>query len=347
MQRNLYPNLYTLLVGPSGSGKTIALEACEEIWRGLDTHYLARTSLTKPSLMDELSLATRHLHFPFEMQFNSLMIASKELGALLPKYDPDFLNALTTIYDCNLYDEKRRSNPDPLIIERPQINLIACTTPNFLVSTMPAGAWEQGFLSRVIIIYSDVVDAVSFDLLDEGLGKNEKLVRTLAQDMKKISERAGRLPFTREAAVTIENWNQGGRQPSIDHPRLMNYSTRRGQHILKLCMVACIDRDGDVIELEDFQKALGWLLEAEAHMVDVFLAMQSGGDAIVINETWHYVVTQLAKTGRGTPLHEVYTFLSSRLPASTIQRAFELMLNSNLLKVRQENGVQIVYPGTR
>src|SRR5438270_12959948 len=109
--------------------------------------------------MDEVGAATRVCHqLPIGLTtFNSLLIASKELGALIPGYDTDFLNALTYLYDNAKYDEKRRGKSEPLVIERPQVNLIGCTTPGFLLDTMPIGAWSQGFLSRVILVYSDII----------------------------------------------------------------------------------------------------------------------------------------------------------------------------------------------
>lgn len=339
---NLFPNLYTILVGPPGSGKTRALEACERIWRGLDTHKLAKVSLTKASLMDELGLAVRVVRHPVEMTFNSLLIACKELGALIPSYDTDFLNALTYLYDCYKYDEKRRHTAEPLIIDHPQVNLIACTTPSYLVNTMPAGAWDQGFLSRIILVYSGDLDPTELDLLDEHEDEHRALREALARDMKAIGERVGRLKFTRPAAQAIETWNKNGRQPAPSHPRLTNYSTRRIVHLLKLCMVSCVDRGAENIDLPDFQNALEWLVEAESFMPDVFTAMQSGGDAVVINEAWHFAIVTHARTGRGVPMHLFYTFLQQRVPAMHVSKIFEVMLNSGMIRVITQDGVQLV-----
>jgi hypothetical protein len=98
-----------------------------------------------------------------------LLIAAGELGVLIPGYDSDFMNALTYIYDVEKYDEQFRNvhKGEALVIEKPQINLLACCTPSFLTELMPAGAWEQGFLSRVIIVYSGHTDIQPLDLLGE------------------------------------------------------------------------------------------------------------------------------------------------------------------------------------
>jgi hypothetical protein len=44
-----------------------------------------------------------------------------------------------------------------------------------------------------------------------------------------------------------------------------------------------------VIEVEDYQRALGWLTEAEAYMPDIFKDMANGGDSAAIDDCWHYV----------------------------------------------------------
>lgn len=336
---NLYPNLYVLLVGPPGAGKTRALAACEETFAECGTHNIAKASLTKASLMDELAEASRvvdTLPKPNDI-YNSMYITSKEFGALLPSYDSDLLNALTYVYDCRKYDEKRRGNKEALVIERPQINLIGCTTPGYLVGTMPLGAWEQGFLARTLIIYQDSADIAPLHLLDETTNKDKDLAEALGRDMKKVAARVGRMAFTRSAAEAIYAWNESRSDPPT-HPRLQHYVTRRTLHLLKLCMVATVDRGSETIDLSDYQRALNWLVEAEGFMPEVFAAMQSGGDAVVINEAWHFIVTYNVKTGGGCPPHMLIIFLQNRLPASSVDRVVKLMKDSKLIEERYEKG---------
>lgn len=347
---DLYPNLYVFLVGPPGSGKTRALDICESVWRSLDTHKIAETSLTKAALVDRLAESSRIIRHPIQVEFNALLIASKELGALIPEYDPDFLNALTYFYDGIKYDEKRRygkNNGEPLTIERPLINLIGCTTPSYLLGTMPPFAWEQGFLSRVIIVYSDIIDIVPLDLADEASGINEPLLRALTADMKTIGERCGRLKFTKPALEYVEHWHITGQNPKPNHPRLLNYSTRRIVHFLKLCMVAAVDRGVENIDLVDCQAAMDWMIEAEAHMPDMFVAMQSGGDAQVINECWHYILTHNARHAEGCPIHVVYEFLRGRTSSYNVQKMYEVMLASAMISVKQVGNVPLAFAKPR
>jgi hypothetical protein len=342
----IYPNLFTFLVGPPGAGKTRPVEVTADLWSALDDHHIAPVSLTKAALMDRLGQSKRVAHTPEgELIFNSLLIASKELGALIPGYDADFLNALTYLYDNIKYDEERRGNKgEPLVIDNPQINLIGCTTPGFLLDTMPPSAWEQGFLSRVLIIYDDISSQRPLNILDEDSNVNEPLRKALKDDIRSIGARVGKMTFTPEANDLIQAWYKN-KELEPAHPRLVNYVTRRPIHLLKLCMIACADRGGpNMIIAEDAEAAINWLTQAEGHMPDIFTAMASGGDAQVMSDCWHYVFTHKARSGQNTPMHLVYEFLGNRLPAHSVQRVYELMLRSRLFTGEIVDGVTLLVP---
>jgi hypothetical protein len=339
---HIFPNLYIFLVGPPGVGKTRQLNLAGDLYNSItgtttENHWVARVSLTKASLMDQLHAALRTGVAGME-SFNSLLILSYELGALIPNYDPDFLNALTYVYDCIKYDEQRRGTKnDPLIIERPQITMIGCTTPSYLVNTMPPGAWDQGFLARVIIIYNSETEVLPLKLNEEHPYDNEVLRNALVEDLKDIASRSGKLQFTEDAGALIAKWNNGNAEGSREatapsHPRLQHYNTRRPIHLLKLCIIAAADTGNDRIDQPEVETALNWLLEAESKMSEVFMAMASGGIASVIHDCWHYAKLNSAATNNMIPTSKIYTFLQGRLPPHELKTAIEIMVKSNMLE---------------
>lgn len=329
----LFPHLYTILVGPPGVGKTVITSQISAMWRELEGLHTGSSSLTHASLADELGEAKRHV-FADKMEllpeFHSLAICSNELAVLLPEYDNNFMNRLTDIYDGFPFSERRRSIKERLVIERPQINFIAATTPGYLTNFLPEAAWDQGFLSRTMLIFSAERPVTSI------FGEthySEELRKDLVKDLTQIFSLQGKILFTPEAAEKIEEWNRQGCPPIPDHPKLLNYNTRRVAHALKLSMIACISAGQSlVITAEHFQTALDWLLEMEHFIPDIFKSMVIGGDRKAIDETWYHAAMIYAKEKAPVKESRLIEFLSERVPSMSVMRILDLMVKGTILK---------------
>jgi hypothetical protein len=101
-------------------------------------------------------------------------------------------------------------------------------------------------------------------------------------------------------------------------------------------MVSAADR-GDVLLLtkEDFNRAMGWLLEAESAMPDIFTAGSTGTDARAIDEIYHYIT--VADKGDGIPEHQIINFARSRVPMHSILRVIEIMTASGQIQSRGQD----------
>lgn len=333
---DLFPNTYTILVAPPGVGKSVLTSRVEKLWHDLPDHHVAPSNLTKAALIDDLNEATRTILRPKEnpptVTFNSLKVLANELGVLLPAYEHEFMSTLTDLYDGTRYAERRRSSKTgPLVIDRPQFNLLAGTTPGHLRDFLPAGAFDQGFLSRCFLIYSGDRQVRSIFSASQG---DQSEFNRLRRELRRIGTLYGQMIFTPEAAQAIDAWHMAGGPPAPDHPKLFNYCTRRTLHLLKLCMIVSASCAPDlIITLEHYNAALAYLLEAEAFMPDIFKSMASSGDAQAMEECWHYCFQLWAK--KKTPVEEfkIYRFLQERVPAHAVEHLVNIMLKAGLLKV--------------
>jgi len=342
MGSDLYPNLYVILVAPPGVGKTEITWRVRELWKSLESHHVGSSSVTKASMMDELAEAVRRWiiknpkpgETPVE-SFNSLLLCVNELGVFLPAYDNEFMNALTDLWDCKDYSEKRRHGPknkEPIDIKKAQLNMIAACTPSYLQGTLPEGAWDQGFISRTILIYSGERQLRS--LFDETSIDMEKLehVKDMLAD---IASLWGEIKFTKDAAELIDNFHLTGGEPQPDHPKLLSYKIRRTVHLLKLCMVASVSRSDDLtITKGDFETASNWLFEAEAYMPEIFKAMAQGGAGKVMEETWYYIFTIYSKENKPVLKHRLIQYLQERVPVHNIQNVIDMMEQGKMIEKR-------------
>ena len=353
MGSDLYPNLYTFLVGPPGVGKGVAIAAGERIIREVPDLRIGPTDMTSASLIDALHEATRSivlLHNPEPyVQFNSLTVISRELGVLIPAWEGALMNNLTDIYDGFTIEQRRRGRDLLIKIVNPQLNLLGACTPSYLNETMPTGAWDQGFISRSILIYSG--DRVTRDpFTEEDRSAFQADLRTdLLHDLKTIASEYGRLAFAADAANAIKAWVAGECRPEPDHPRLQSYNARRLSHLLKLCMVAALSKHSAmVITLDDYAEAFNWLMEAEVHMPDIFKAMVTGGDSVAMEEAWNYVWTVYAKEHKPVAEHRVIHFLRERVPAHSVMRVLDVMVKSRMFQIEiTDNKFQGYKPTTR
>jgi len=327
-----YPNIYTFFVGPPGAGKTLATKISREFLRELKEFHLAPSSVTKASLIDALDAAKRYVIQPGQPQiaYNSLTVISDELGVFLEAYENNFMAALTNIWDNEIYTETRRSTKLNLKIEDPQLSIIAATTPSYLNNLLPEGAWDQGFLSRVMLVYSgagEPNDIFAVNAFDEALKKD------LLHDLNSIYKLYGAFTVDPEAASLIGAWHKQGGPPVPSHPKLQHYNTRRTQHLLKLCMVASVASTNDLhITSDHFAEALDWLVELEHSITDIFKSMKSGGDTSVIEETYHFVYTAFIAKKQLVSGHRVSAFVSERTPAHNVARVIEVMCSAGLLE---------------
>lgn len=336
--RTLYSNMYLLLVGGPGIGKTESIREVRALWKTQPHLFVAPSSVSRASLVDALCKAKRSLLRPADLanpftEFNSLQIASTEFGAFLSAYDSEFISVMNDLYDCVEFNEEKRGfkKDEPRQLPAPQLNMIAGTTPDWLGSALPETAWAGGFTSRILLIYSG--EKVKVDPWS-ALERSEKLQAELEHDLTEIHSLAGRILWEPAVLDAFKTWYMADCPPQPQHPKLDHYIPRRHIHLLKLCMVMSVARSNEmVITIEDYQRALDFLLEAEFFMPDTFKAMRYNSDSNVIDETFAFVWAAYAKSQKPVYEHQILHFMSQRMPGHSVDKVLKLMIDSNMLEV--------------
>jgi hypothetical protein len=326
----LYPNLYVFIVGHPGVGKNRIIRVAKRYMGEIHEFHFAPTSLTGASLVDTLAASKRFIaRLPDPpLEYFNTTITAEELTAFMHKYDDEMVGLLSAFYDPDPYAQSRRGRDIKIKIDRPQVNLISGTTPSNLIGLMPESAWDQGFTSRVILVHSDerIVG-------DDFAGTSREMDTSLVNDIKMIGALSGEFKVTEDYRNAVNNWRALGEPPVVNHPKLLHYKTRRRVHLYKLSMVSAADRS-DVLLLtkEDFNRAMGWLLEAECFMPDIFTAGSTGTDARAIDEIAHFI--SVSDKGEGVPENRIVNFARARVPMHSILRVIDIMVASGQISSR-------------
>lgn len=329
----LYPNLYVFIVGHPGVGKNRIVRVMKRFLNEIPEFHFAPTSLTGAALVDTLAASKRFIpRLPDPpLEYYNTTITAEELTAFMHKYDDEMVGLLSAFYDPDPYAQSRRGKDIKIKIDRPQVNLISGTTPSNLVALMPETAWDQGFTSRVILIHSDerIVG-------DDFAGTARDMDKDLIYDIKMIGALSGEFKVTTDYRDAVNNWRALGEPPVINHPKLLHYKTRRRVHLYKLSMVSAADR-GDVLLLtkDDFNRAMGWLLEAESFMPDIFTAGSTGTDARALDEILHFITA--SDRGDGVPETQIVNFARQRIPLTSLWRVIETMVGSGMIMNRGQD----------
>lgn len=338
-----YPHLYVVLCGPSASGKGVAIDPAKKLLLNLSQQFVAPSSLTGAALADELDEATTTFLDPQNrpVQYNALTVVAQEFGVFLPAYDYPMLNILTDVYDCKGYSERRRGSNKKIAIPNAHLNILGGTTPDYLNNVLPENAWNEGFMSRVILVYSGAVAPTA--ITEEAPEENDSLVEGLKADLETVCSRYGWIRFEPAALTEINRWYTGGQQPRPSHPKLLSYCGRRMMHLFKLSLIHCMSRNGTAISVDDFALSLDLLLETENIMPDAFKAMRTGGDQQAIKEAFHYIMQMFGQKQKPVPHHKLISFLSERVPAHSVDRIAQNMVAARLLKQTAVVGHGVCY----
>lgn len=257
-----------------------------------------------------------------------MFICADELGAFMNKYDNEMVDGLSAFYDADPYQQVRRTSDIHIKIKSPQINLLCGSTPQNLTEFMPEKAWGQGFTSRLIMVFSDE-RIIGDDFADE----EEVFSPDLAYDLAIINGLSGQFEVTEAYRAAVNNWRSLGEPPIPNHPKLIHYVTRRRAHLYKLSMVAAIDKSNSLLlTKDDFNTAMGWLLEAEENMIEIFKAGATNADAQAMDEILHYI--KINDRGQGISETKITRFASDRIPLHSILRVIDIMERSGQIVLR-------------
>lgn len=268
------PTLFVIFIAPPGKArKSTTATYSEDLLSEIPVIERVATAITKEQLLKKLS----------EVDDASLSIFSSEFAIFIQKSGYDMYDVLTHLFDANRDVSVETIGRGLDFAEKPCVNLLACTTPDWLANNMPETVIGGGFASRVIFVFEDrsrrhkmyYTEGVDVDwkLLDS---QRDDLVADLMHLATMIE---GDFEISAEAREFMDSeekdnlgWYQRHsiRDTSINY-RLQGYYERKPAHVHKLAMLLHLAYSDElVLTLEDMQGALAILDDLELKLPRTF-----------------------------------------------------------------------------
>ena len=269
-----YLNMYTLLIGPAGSGKSASINVIQKVLSGVNKAFKENENVKmKIKEFAQISDASTPEAFIKQMSQQSMVSHKAEDGvthsqrkvavgqgndgpatqlkhwsnanAMLSefssllnkkKYNESMSATLLTLYDCPEMYKSSTIGRGVTTLPEVHLNIIGASTADGMTSSVDPKALEDGFMSRVIMVY--VPDYVR---RRPTRFKTDCTTGTIIHRLTWIAENAGgQYTFSKEAERWFASWYNNFMDNMNKNPEKAGYMIRNRVLIIKLAILLMI-----------------------------------------------------------------------------------------------------------
>lgn len=266
----VYPYMYILFVGPSGNRKTTTtsynIELLDEVG-GL---------VAAPDQISVAKLASTLV----DSEECSMYINAGELSEFMVKSGNDMYSFLTKAFDGSKRISVGTHLRDIELAEKPCINFLGATTPEWLGDNLPQSVLDGGFGSRCIFVYEEELRRRKLDYTDVDVqGIYDKHHNNLVNDLKYIANNLfGEFTIDPISFKKLDEWYQDG-SGIKKNPRgikMKGYYERKPAYVMKIAMLLkiaeqdTITRDDLILNWKNFEESINVIEQIEKSLHNVF-----------------------------------------------------------------------------
>lgn len=255
----IYPNQYIMLVGEAGCRKSTAIKTFSKpILTEAGFNKIAASKTSKEKFLLDLAKGMENVNNPEDhldvregasdwgknktMQelFGSVdvsepsecLIMADEFNVFMGHSNVEFIDMLTDLWSYSGMYTQRTKSGKSVLVPNPTISILAGNTQIGISMSFPTEVIGQGFFSRLILVHSEPSGRrISFPPPPD-LVKKAKLVKDLTEIAAKIR---GEIKFEPSAMSAMDEIYQSWME--LDDVRFKSYSSRRFDHLMKLCLI--------------------------------------------------------------------------------------------------------------
>ena len=277
------PNLYILFIAPAGKArKSTTANYAEELIDLCPNITKSPELITKESLLNTLVKSIDA----------SMCIISPEFGEFIVKSGTDMFGFLTNIYDGKKNISASTLSRGAEFAERPCVNLLGATTPQWVSENMPESVIGGGFASRVIFIYEEKVRRRKLFYDDLNQSSLQTLHSNLASDLVHIAENiSGEFELDPEAKKFIGNWyDETSDDGDSANYNLSGYFERKPAHVFKCAILVHVSYSDELILYkQDFEVAIKLLNALEKRLPSVFQSIGNNPYTVDVYRMLDYI----------------------------------------------------------
>lgn len=275
------PNFYIVFVAPPGIvTKTTTANIGMNLLREVPGIKFGPDVVTWQALIQSLGNAGEGVMDPANPEvfhpMSAVTIAVDEFGTFFNPENSEMVDVLVSLWDGKRgVFQKVTKTAGTDRIENPWVNVIGCTTPEWIAGRFPQYLVGGGFTSRCVFLYADAKRQY-IPYVDEAVPPGHDATRLrLIEDLERISVLFGEYSISEEARVWGRQWYENHWKPGV-HPmhnaeQYAGYLARKQTHIHKLAMVLAAARsDSLVVTLDVLQVAEQMVTAVEQDMPKVF-----------------------------------------------------------------------------
>jgi len=245
----IFPNQYVMLIGEPGARKSSAIKMARKLFSAAGYKNFSATKTTKEKFLidlegleeqsDEKVSNSAVMENLFGERVNDepkeVFIVADEFNDFMRCCDLEFHSMLGALWDWddeNVCYEQRFKNSRSISIFQPTVTLLGGNTHTGFAEMFPPQAIGQGFLSRLLLVFSEPTNKKIAWPTTPSPEAHLQLVKEVQAIREVMHGPLQITPKAKEMLTILYNSYEG-----FTDVRFTSYFTRRHTHLLKLCIL--------------------------------------------------------------------------------------------------------------
>jgi hypothetical protein len=247
------------------------MSIAKKLIRELKTIPFSAECVTKEKLVldiydQERAIENCRAEFAAQKVYTPMTVMVTELSEFLGAGSVGMINFLTTIYDQDIY-EHRTKNKGDVFLTGPFLNLLACTTPDWITTYLRSDVISGGFSRRAIfVLETGKSGRIAFPEVTPAATRAWD--RTIAY-ARRLQQIHGPMVWDPQARSFYEHWYKNLEMPTEE--TVIGYYETKHMQLLKIAMLMSVSEGTDlVLRQEHLEGGLALLQLAEENLAKVF-----------------------------------------------------------------------------